>query len=129
MKIARNISKDGKLSNGAFWDFKKQMDNNNKKETPSAMLDKENAEKSNKGEIKKIFEEFYKDLFTPSLPDNEMEKMADEVTQYTFNEIMEQAKTQRISRNTTITRENVSKGIKTLKNKTSIDSQGIQEKT
>ena len=117
MKIARNISKDGKLSNGAFWDFKKQMDNNNKKETPSAMLDKENAEKSNKGEIKKIFEEFYKDLFTPSLPDNEMEKMADEVTQYTFNEIMEQAKTQRVSRNTTITRENVSKGIKHLKTK------------
>ena len=128
IKTAKNMSKAGKLNLGAFWDFKKRMDNNNKKETPSSMINKENIEKSNKLEIKKIFEEFYEDLFTPNTPDNEMERMAERITQYTLNEIMEQSKKQRKYANTTITKEKVNNGIDALKNKSSIDSQGLSNK-
>ena len=128
IKTAKNMSKAGKLNLGAFWDFKKRMDNNNKKETPSSMINKENIEKSNKLEIKKIFEEFYEDLFTPNTPDNEMERMAERITQYTLNEVMEKSKKQRKYANTTITKEKVNNGIDALKNKSSIDSQGLSNK-
>ena len=37
------------------------------------MSDKDNIEKNNKKDIKKIYDEFYKDLFTPNITENEME--------------------------------------------------------
>ena len=57
-----------------------------------------------------------------------MERMAERITQYTLNEIMEKSKKQRKYANTTITKEKVNNGIDALKNKSSIDSQELSNK-
>ena len=91
MKTVLDIGQNGKLLSGAFWEFKKKMDNNNRRETPSSMPDKNNLERNSKDEIKDIFKEFYQDLFLPNKPSNDMEKLCHRATDTAFNLIMEEA--------------------------------------
>ena len=77
---AKSLQSENKMHSGTFWEFKKQMDRNQKGETPSVMLDKNGEEKTSKEDIKKIFEEFYQDLFQHTVPTTETEEMGERVT-------------------------------------------------
>ena len=127
MKIANNICNEGKLKTGAFWEFKKQMDRSNKAETPSTMLDKHNVEKNTKEEIKEIFEDFYSDLFSPPQPSNELENLCHEVTLKVFEDIMEKAEKDKTPKEE-ITEEEIRKAVKSIKNKTSLDSENMSNR-
>ena len=67
IKKAKSLQSDNKMHSGTFWELKKQMDRMNKGETPSSMFDKNVVEKSTREEIREIFEDFYKDLFTHTI--------------------------------------------------------------
>ena len=127
MKTAMHIGQNGKLSSGAFWEFKKRMDSNNRRETPSSMLDKNNIERNSKDEIKTIFKEFYQDLFLPNQPSSDMEKLCHRATDTAFNLIMEEAeRSDEVKRE--FSEEEIEKAIKETKGKFSLDSKGISNK-
>merc|ERR1711933_208333 len=73
IKTAKMISDQGKLDTTKFWDFKKHMDLEYAKETPSTINDKNGVEKCTKDEILNVFTEFYQDLFKPTKAESKLE--------------------------------------------------------
>ena len=123
IKTAQSMSTEGTLKTGKFWEFKKKMDRQGKKETPSTMLDKKGIERNTKEEIKEIFEEFYEDLFKHEKPTNAMEELHERIIEHTFRNIQKQAtKDKRKKKNTNT--DTVKKCIAQIKNKKSSDSKG-----
>ena len=127
MKTAERIGKEGKLQTGAFWEFKKKMDKSSSQEMPSAMLNKKKEEKTTKQEIKSIFEEFYTELFEPTQPTTVMEELCQNITQQVFDHIMEKANNDKTPK-MEIKEEEIGKAIKGIKNKTSLDCEGMSNK-
>ena len=123
---AKSLQSENKMHSGTFWEFKKQMDRNQKGETPSVMLDKNGEEKTSKEDIKKIFEEFYQDLFQHTVPTTETEEMAERVTNQVFENIMTRA--ERPCEKKPITRDEIKHSIKLIKNQATIDYNKINNK-
>ena len=98
----------------------------NKGETPSAMYDKKGEEKTTREDILKVFEEFYKDLFQHNKPTTEMEELAERVTDKVFTEIMRRE--EKPIQRQPITKENIKHSIKKIKNKATMDCNGISNK-
>ena len=126
IKKAKSLQSDNKMHSGTFWEFKKQMDRMKKVETPSSMLDKKGVEKTSREEIKTIFEDFYQELFQHNEPTTETEKLAEKVTNQVFEEIMKRAD-QPIEKDP-ITKDEIKKSIKQVKNKATMDYNKINNK-
>ena len=123
---AKCIQSEGKMHGGTFWEFKKQMDRKGKSETPSAMNDKEGEEKCGKEDIKRVFVDFYKELFTPTKPNTEIEKRAEDITNIVFEEIMKEA--EEANSEEEIKEKDIVENINSIKNKVSLDGQGLSNK-
>ena len=124
IKTARSMSREGTLKTGKFWEFKKKMDRQGKNETPSTMMDKKGREKNTKEDIKRVFEEFYDELFKHEKPSGAMEELHERVIEHTFRNIQKQAKRDKKKKKNTSTN-TVKKAINQIKNKNSSDSKGL----
>ena len=126
IKKAKSLQSDNKMHSGTFWEFKKQMDRMNKGETPSSMFDKNGVEKSTRGEIRTIFEDFYRELFSHNKPTTDTEELAEKVTSQVFEEILRRA--EKPKQKDHITKEEIKSSIKKIKNKATMDYNKINNK-
>ena len=79
-----DIKSNGGVNKPAFWDFKKRMDGK-KKNTASAVRGKDGNIIDESGEIKKAYEDYYRELFILEGPSDEIERVAEE-TNRMYNE-------------------------------------------
>ena len=116
----QRIEEGGGIESGAFWEFKKKMDGNKKIELPSAIIGKDKTIKTSKEEIKEEFRQFYNELFTQQ---QISDKLSREVLETKMRHIERNAKTR--SSRVKITTGEVEEQMKKLKNKTTMDKQGL----
>ena len=122
----RRIEENGGINSNAFWEFKRRMDKkNDKKETLTAMKNKEGNLETDIEKIKDIFKEFYVELFEPNSKNNtKEEKMSDEVQNILFKSMMVLEENVDESDVVKISREEVENAVMVLKRKQTKDSQG-----
>ena len=122
----RSIEENGGINSNAFWDFKRRMDKkNNKKETLTAMKNKEGNLETDIEKIKDIFKDFYVELFEPNNKSNtNEEKMSEEVQEILFKSLMVLEENEDGSEVVKISREEVENAVMVLKRKQTKDSQG-----
>ena len=122
----RRIEENGGINSNAFWEFKRRMDKkNDKKETLTAMKNKEGNLETDIEKIKDIFKEFYVELFEPNSKNNtKEEKMSDEVQNILFKSMMVLEENVDESEVVKISREEVENAVMVLKRKQTKDSQG-----
>ncbi|XP_064101842.1 uncharacterized protein LOC135212402 [Macrobrachium nipponense] len=120
---AAEIKSEGGVNGAAFWDFKKKLDGT-KPNNVVAVRSKEGKVIENVEEIKREYEQYYKDLFILDKPKDEISRLADEINlQYQkWMSISGTGKTEKIQKSSI---QEVEKAVKNLKNKYTPDSQGI----
>ena len=126
MKMAQTLQSENKMHAGTFYEFKRQMDRQEKGEAPSVMINKEGKEVTNRNEIREVYADFYQNLFEQDKPTDDIEEKADKVRQIVFDNIMKEA--ERPVEKEKITKHNIQKSIKKTKNKTSLDYDKISNK-
>ena len=123
-KMVDRIKGHGGLNSGAFWEFKKGMDTKKRKDAPSTIRSKEGKVLEDKDEILDAYAEFYKQLLSQSVPEEGIGEVAEEVrgTIFSISQFLAQTKSDEDQR---ITTSQVENNIKKLKNKKSLDPQGM----
>ena len=111
----------GGINSGAFWEFKKRMEKNKHREVPTAIIGKDKELKTTKEEIKKEYENFYSNLFTKTeIIDKRGKEMID-IKMRNLKKIAKQDK----ETITDISVKELRENINNIKNKRTIDKQGI----
>ena len=125
-EVDRELEKlrQGGLNSNAFWVFKKQIERRIKKEElPTAMLNRDGELKTEREDILKIYEDFYKELFVGVEEDTELSKQAREIREMIFESIARVAEEDKTGVKS-ITKVKLMECIQGLKNKNTRDSQG-----
>ena len=122
----RKIESTGGLNSTAFWEFKKQMDSGKQKEVMNAIRNEDGELQTNKEEIKKVFKQFYTNLFTVN---NDQKSITDKIEETIFESIKlmseKMGKDDNNYKNENeIKVQEIEDNIKTLKNKHTSDCQG-----
>ena len=88
-KEIQKLKKGGGINSASFWEFKKNMDKNNKEEIPRAMIGKDGEIKTEKKEIEETYVKFYENLFEEAEIESDISKG---IIDLKFVNIKEQAK-------------------------------------
>ena len=82
-RIVEEIKKGGGVNRNCFWEVRRKL-TGKRDETAHAMVNKEGKLCENPEEIKKIHEDWFKDLLTTKKGETEMEKQAEEIAEITW---------------------------------------------
>ena len=117
MKIVENITSNGKLNGGAFWEFKKKF--SRKVEQPHAMINAEGKKVFAHDEIKKVYKDFYEKLLNNKEQHEQSE--SNNIVSAKFEDIMKSAEEQQPL---VVSRSTVATVFKKLKRKKARDDKG-----
>ena len=125
----KEIQENGGLNANIFWEFKKRMDRDKKREENiTAIKNNEGELETDIEKIKNIFKIFYTELFKPNKNENtQEEKMAQKTQDIVFESIKNIARNE-VETNGKINIQEIENNIKELKKKNTCDSQGLSNK-
>ncbi|XP_066952502.1 golgin subfamily A member 6-like protein 22 [Macrobrachium rosenbergii] len=126
-ETAAEIKSKGGVNGAAFWDFFKKKLDGTKSNNMVAIKNKEGKIIENVKEIRREYEQYYKDLFILDKPEDKVGKLAEEINiQYQkWMSLGGTRKTEKIQIQRSRSIQEVERAVSKLKNKYTPDSQGI----
>ena len=120
------LEKSGKIDSQAFWKFKKRMDKKTtQKESACGMLNDEGIMVTKEEEIKKVYTQFYENLFKPETIDHEIERRNNYLINIIKTLAKHESKKEKNKIENQVNKEEIEDKINKLKKKRTNDSQGI----